>query len=168
MDTRRSDPERTGAAFVSDAVDIEAQTQPNGVELTLSAIWRFLDQGAIGFDNEDRRLPETEPIEFDSDGWAYLPAGAYKIRFNETVTVPHDRFAIARPRSSLLRMGVSCPSALWDSGFTGKGEGLLVVHNPFGARMRRNARLVQLVFFELEEPVKRPYDGGYQNTGLEG
>ncbi|MDQ3854871.1 MAG: deoxyuridine 5'-triphosphate nucleotidohydrolase [Chloroflexota bacterium] len=157
-----STAERTGAAFIEDAVDLETQTQPNGVELTLARIDRFAGSGTLAFDNSERQLPATEEVPFDSEGWVWLPPGAYKVGFNELVRVPADRFAIARPRSSLLRMGVSLPSALWDSGYNGRGEGLLVVHNPHGLRVRRNARLVQLVFFTLSAPVEHPYNGRYQ------
>lgn len=153
---------KTGAAFIEEAVDIEKQTQSNGVELTLRSIESFQDRGSIGFDNSDRELPATAPVAFDDQGWAKLEPGAYKIRFNEVVSVPTNRFAIARPRSSLLRMGVSCPSALWDSGYHGRGEGLLVVHNAHGLRIRRNARLVQLVFFALDTAAEKPYSGSYQ------
>lgn len=156
--------ERTGAAFVEGAIGLEAQTQPNGVELSLASIARFLGPGAIAFDNSERHLPEAEPVSFDEDGWMWLAPGPYRVRFNETVRVPLDRYAIARPRSSLLRMGASSPTALWDSGFNGVGEGLLVVHNPHGLRIRRGARLVQLVFFHLPAPVERPYNGQYQET----
>ncbi len=158
--------ERTGAAFVEDAVDLEVQTQPNGVELTLATVETFDGMGALAFDNDERVLPPTTRLPYDADGWIHLKLGAYKIRFNETVSVPVDRYAIARPRSSLLRMGASAPTALWDSGFIGKGEGLLVVHNPYGIRIRKDARLVQLVFVQLPEPVEKGYDGRYQRTGL--
>ena len=156
--------ERTGAAFVEDAVDLDAQTQSNGVELTLAGIERFTGAGRMAFDNAERELPPTEPVPFDEEGWATLEPGAYKIRYNEMVRIPLDRFAIARPRSSLLRMGASVPSALWDSGYNGRGEGLLVVHNPHGMRVRRDARLVQLVFFTLDAPVEKPYNGRYQEA----
>ncbi len=162
----QSKAERTGAAFVEDAIDLEAQTQSNGVELTLASVERFLGAGVLAFDNAERQLPPTEPLMFDEAGWLQLDPGSYKIGYNETVSVPHDRFAISRPRSSLLRMGASVPSALWDSGFTGKGEGLLVVYNAHGMRIRRAARVVQLVFFQLPEPVDEPYHGRYQGTGI--
>ena len=161
----QSREERTGAAFVEDAIDIDTQTQPNGVELTLESAARFLGPGALAFDNAERELPPTEPLPFDERGWLTLDPGAYKVRFNETVSVPLDRYAIARPRSSLLRMGTSVPSALWDSGFRGRGEALLVVHNPHGLRLRQGARLVQLVFFTLPAPVEQPYNGRYQEAG---
>ncbi|MDP9379760.1 MAG: deoxyuridine 5'-triphosphate nucleotidohydrolase [Chloroflexota bacterium] len=156
----------TGAAFIEGALDLEAQTQSNGVELTLATIERFLGAGALGFENADRRLPPTEALDFDADGWLRLDPGAYKVRYTETVNVPLDRFAIARPRSSLLRMGASMPTALWDSGFRGKGEGLLLVHNPHGMHLRRGARLIQLVFFQADGPSQKPYSGLYQGTGL--
>lgn len=165
--TPESHRENTGAAFIEDAPDLEAQTQSNGVELTVASVARFLGAGALAFDNAERELPPTEPLDFDADGWLDLAPGAYKIRFTETVHVPLDRFAIARPRSSLLRMGATAPSALWDSGFRGKGEGLLVVHNAHGLRLRRGARVIQLVFFQMPEPSQRPYCGAYQRTGLE-
>ena len=158
--------ERTGAAFVEDAVDLGVQTQPNGVELTLARAERFDGRGALAFDNAERELPPTTALPFDEGGWVCLEPGSYKVRFNETVSVPLDRYALARPRSSLLRMGVSLPTALWDSGFVGKGEGLLVVHNPHGLRLRRDARLIQLVFLQLADPVEDGYGGRYQRTGL--
>jgi dUTP pyrophosphatase len=158
--------ESTGAAYIEGAVDLAVQTQPNGVELTLATIERYLSSGALAFDNAERELPLTEAVAYDTDGWAALHAGPYKVRFNETVSVPPDRFAIARPRSSLLRMGASLGTALWDSGFRGKGEALLVVHNAHGLRLRRDARLVQLVFFTLPEAAERLYSGLYQGTGL--
>ncbi len=158
--------ESTGAAFIEDALDLEAQTQSNGVELTVASVARFLGAGTLAFDNAERELPPVAPLDFDADGWLHLAPGAYKIQFTETVHVPLDRFAIARPRSSLLRMGASAPSALWDSGFRGKGEGLLVVYNPHGLRLRQGARVVQLVFFRLPQVSERPYSGAYQGTGL--
>lgn len=161
----RSD-EITGAAFIEGALDLEAQTQSNGVELTLDVVESFAGGGALAFDNAERELPPTERLDYDGDGWLALPPGAYKVRYTETVTVPLDRFALARPRSSLLRMGASMPTALWDSGFRGKSEGLLVVHNPHGLRLHRGARLIQLVFFRTDAPSAKPYNGAYQNTGL--
>ena len=158
--------ELTGAAYIEDAPDLETQTQSNGVELTLAQLACFEGAGALAFDNSERVLPPTATVEFDAEGWVHLPPGAYKVRFTETVSVPLDRFAISRPRSSLLRMGASMPTALWDSGFRGKGEGLLVVHNPHGLRLRRGARLIQLVFFQTASPTGKPYAGVYQNAGL--
>jgi dUTP pyrophosphatase len=146
-------------AFV-DALSI----QPNGVDLSLDAIWRFREAGALGRDNADRHLPERESLSFDPEGWLQLEHGVYGIRYAERVDIPIDCGGLCFPRSSLLRMGVSVPTAVWDAGYGGRGEGLLSVSNPHGVRLQRGARIAQLVLFRLTAPTAA-YDGQYQGEG---
>jgi dUTP pyrophosphatase len=42
-----------------------------------------------------------------------------------------------------------------------------VVHNPNGIRLRKNARLMQLIFFRLEDDANKLYDGVYQGENME-
>jgi dUTP pyrophosphatase len=58
-------------------------------------------------------------------------------------------------------MGLSVPTAVWDAGYGGRGEGLLVVSNPHGVRLQRGARIAQLVLFQLSGPTTG-YAGRYQ------
>ncbi|MBI4777441.1 deoxyuridine 5'-triphosphate nucleotidohydrolase [Candidatus Desantisbacteria bacterium] len=143
-------------------LDTETQVQINGVELSLSTVETFIDYGTIGFHNQERILAGTNAIDQDSDGWFLLKQGQYKIIFNEIVNIPKDMMAIARPRSSLLRCGVSVETAVWDSGYSGRSEALLLVHNPYGFRVKKDARLIQLLFFRLPEMVNQGYTGIYQ------
>ncbi|HSD58595.1 MAG TPA: deoxyuridine 5'-triphosphate nucleotidohydrolase [Methanotrichaceae archaeon] len=147
-------------------IDPEAQTQMCGVELTLQRAERFISAGALAFDNIDRKLPETEAIEFDPSGWVDLGPGAYIVTFNEIVDIPKDMAALARPRSSLLRMGASLETALWDPGYRGRSQSLLVVYNPQGVRLKKNARLMQLVFVRLEKEAEKTYSGVYQGENI--
>ncbi len=103
-------------SLADNAVDIHSQLQVNGLELTVSTVATFEGPGRIGFSNDDRALPITKPIEWGDDGWLFLKKGSYKITFNEIVSIPTDVCAIGLPRSSLLRMGVSVHTAVWDSG----------------------------------------------------
>ncbi|HWQ18284.1 MAG TPA: deoxyuridine 5'-triphosphate nucleotidohydrolase, partial [Methanotrichaceae archaeon] len=135
--------------LVESMIDQQSQVQMCGVELTLQKIERFLSSGAVAFDNAERKLPNTDEINFDGSGWADLGPGAYLVTFNEIVSIPRDVAAMARPRSSLLRMGASLETALWDPGYRGRSQSLLVVHNPEGLRLKKNARLLQLVFLRL-------------------
>jgi len=73
---------------------------------------------------------------------------------------------LGRPRSSLNRCGVSIHSAVWDAGYSGRSQSLLVVYNPLGFRLHRNARLLQLVFFYTSGGVGKGYSGQYQNENL--
>lgn len=136
--------------------------QPNGVDLSLESVWRVLGRGSLGTSNADRLLPERESLAFDAAGWLELPTGGYGIRYAESVALPRDCGGLCFPRSSLLRMGAHVPTAVWDAGYTGRGEAWLEVANPHGIRLQRGARIVQLVVFRLSRPASSGYAGAYQ------
>lgn len=138
------------------------QIQPNGVELTLAEVGLWQGPGQLAFDNGARVIPETAPLAADGDGWWTLPPGGYAISFRETVNIPTDLCALARPRSSLLRMGAAVLTALWDSGYAGRSRALLAVYNPAGIRLRLETRMVQLVFLRVTAPPGQGYQGSYQ------
>jgi dUTP pyrophosphatase len=148
-----------------DAAAEQTHVQPNGIDLSLDAVWRFLTTGTLGVDNADRALPAREELAFAADGWLDLLPATYGIRYAEWVEVPVDCGGLCFPRSSLLRMGVSVPTAVWDAGYAGQGNGLLVVSSPHGARVQRGARIAQLVLFRLTEPASAAYAGQYQHEG---
>ncbi len=156
--------------LVEGMVDPEAQLQPNGVDLTVDSVARFAGPGTLARDNRDRRLPAVEELAFDEGEELFLPPGPYLIRFGETVNLPADCMAYARPRSSLLRSGVALHTAVWDAGYSGRGAALLVVYNPHGFRLQRHARVAQLVFHRLGRATAEGYQGAYQGegTGSEG
>jgi dUTP pyrophosphatase len=77
-----------------------------------------------------------------------------------------DVMALARPRSSLNRCGVSIHSAVWDAGYSGRSQSLLVVYNIHGFRLYRDARILQLVFFRLTGASKRSYNGRFQGENI--
>jgi dUTP diphosphatase len=141
---------------------VEAHIQPNGVDLSLDAIWGFGDAGALGRADTDRHLSARQELSFNVEGWIDLPAGTYGIRYAEPVEMPTDCGGLCFPRSSLLRMGLTIPTAVWDAGYGGRGEGLLIVGNPHGVRLQRGARIAQLVVFRLTGATAG-YTGRYQN-----
>jgi dUTP diphosphatase len=142
---------------------LAAALQPNGVDLSLDAVWRLTGRGSLGRSNADRELPPHEPLAFGADGWLELPSGAYGMRYSEWVELPSDCGGLCFPRSSLLRMGVHVPTAVWDAGYAGRGEGLLEVSNPHGVRLQQGARIVQLVVFRLSAAARSGYAGSYQH-----
>ncbi len=152
--------------LVEEMIDPKVQIQPNGIELTLSRIEIHEGSGAIAFDNSERKLPAVRSIDFDTEGWVHLAEGSYEIIFNEIVNIPKNLAAIAKPRSSLLRCGVTVETAVWDAGYSGRSESLLVVHNKKGFKIRKNARVLQLLFFRLDEEVRNGYSGIYQKENI--
>lgn len=149
-------------------IDRDAQLQPNGIDLTLTSVAAFRGPGTLAVDNRNRRLPEADDLPFDAAGGLTLAPGPYLIRLNETVNLPADCMAYARPRSSLLRSGVAVHTAVWDAGYAGRGVALLVVYNPAGFRVERDARIVQLVFHRLAAPTASGYRGAYHGEGTPG
>jgi dUTP pyrophosphatase len=154
--------------LVSDLGDMATQVQPHGIDLRLETVWRFASAGTVGHDGPGgaaRALSEREPVPYDAAGALRLAPGAYLVRFVEVVHLPTDVMALARPRSTLLRCGAALHTAVWDAGYVGRSEALLVVSNPHGLRLERGARLCQLVFFLLDAPGTA-YAGAYQHENL--
>ena len=122
--------------------------------------------GQIAVSNSERKVSELAPLEFDEDGFIELEPGIYSIVYNEIVHLPENVMALARPRSSLLRCGVTVGTAVWDAGYSGRSESLLTFHNPQGFRVQKDARVVQLVFFYLTGKTEG-YSGTYQYENID-
>jgi len=152
-------------SLVEGTVDVREQLQVNGLELTAGKIEAFDGPGQIGFSNDDRSLPATRPMPWGEDGWLFLEKGSYKVIFNEIVSIPRDVCAVGLPRSSLLRMGVSVHTAVWDAGYRGRSEALLVVYNEAGFNIKKGARVLQLIFLRLESG-QEGYKGRYMGENI--
>jgi dUTP pyrophosphatase len=146
--------------------DIQQQVQPNGIDLTLKEIALLSSSGSLGLSNESRALSSTSPLVFDGLGRIDLLPGCYLVTYNEVVNIPRNIIALATPRSSLLRCGVSIHSAVWDAGYSGRSQSLMVVYNPRGFRIYRNARIIQMVFFLLSREVAQGYQGIFQGENV--
>jgi dUTP pyrophosphatase len=147
--------------LVEGYVDLAVQLQTNGFDITLRAVAAFRSPGQLAFDNAERRLPEMLPLEFNRDGALHLTPGCYSLTYNEVVHLPKDVMALGLSRSSLLRCGASLHTAVWDAGYEGRSESLLVVSNAQGLLLKKNARVLQLVFFRLSGTTEG-YQGRYQ------
>ena len=149
-----------------------SQFQPCGIDITLKEVYRFKSPGVIDFDNKERKISDVEPIPFDggAEGAAggstadrvMLKPGAYKVIFNEYVRIPKNVAGLCLPRSSLLRCGVTLECAVWDPGYEGRSEALLVVRNEHGVNLKKNAKIGQMIFIRLAEDAKTLYSGQYK------
>lgn len=150
----------TRHGLVTNMINQAIQVSPNGVELTLQKVYNFKEAGTIDFSNEERHIPEYEEIPLH-DGHYTLKPNTYIVVYNETVRIPKNMIAIGRPRSSLLRSGVTIESAVWDAGYEGRSRGLLTVYNPHGFVVKPQARLLHLVFLRLQQETEA-YEGVFQ------
>jgi dUTP pyrophosphatase len=152
--------------LIESYINLAEQLQPNGFDLTLREIALLQSPGQIAVSNSQRLVSELAPLTFDGLGFVDLPAGIYSITYNEIVHLPKNVMALATPRSSLLRCGVTINTAVWDAGYSGRSQSLMVVYNTHGFHLQRNARIVQLVFFRLSKETEG-YQGTYQGENIE-
>lgn len=164
LTARINDPHRPLLTRMVSPVD---QVQPNGVDLTLAAVHRYVGSGRIALENSGRILPELEEV-VDDDGWFHLSRGPWHITYNEIVDLPEDLMALGRPRSSLGRSGATIHTAVWDAGYRGRSTSLLHVLNPAGFSVELNARVMQMVFVSLSAATTAGYSGAYQNENIQG
>jgi dUTP pyrophosphatase len=136
----------------------DEQVQPNGVDLTLGAVFEQVSPGRIEHDGKtvgDRR-------ELDGDGGYRLDPGGYVVRYAERVSIPEGHVGFLYPRSSLLRNSCMLDTAVWDAGYEGCGEGLLEVYHP--VELEAGARIAQLVLADAAH--EGVYEGSYQGENL--
>ncbi len=140
--------------MVAGCIDLASQLQPCGIDLTAKAIFSFTEGGSVDFDNSRRAIAgNLQPLPF-----GHLKPGVYKVLINEVVSIPLDVMALARTRSTLLRNGASVQTAVWDPGYSGRSECMLLVSNPHGITIHENAKILQLIFFTLDSET-RGYSG---------
>jgi len=152
--------------LIEGLINPEEQLQPNGVDLTLRQVAMLQSPGRIAASNSQRVVSSLSPLVFDGLGYIQLAPGIYSITYNEVVNLPQDVMALATPRSSLLRCGVTVHTAVWDAGYSGRSESLLVVYHPQGFQLQKNARIIQLVFFRLTDRTQG-YRGIYQKENTD-
>jgi len=148
-------------AYVAEHVEPlrASQVQPNGVDLTLDAVFEQVTPGRISREGKEigeRR--ELSPVE----GAFTLNPGGYVARYGEVVTIPEEHVGFILPRSSLMRNSCMLNTAVWDAGYSGRGEGLLQVHHEI--ELEAGARIAQLVLAEAEHAGV--YVGSYQGENV--
>lgn len=137
------------------------QIQPNGVDLTLGELYTQASAGAIR--GHTKEIGERTRLTPTPDSSVYeLDPGGYIVRYNETITIPDNHIGFIYPRSSLLRNSAMLNTAVWDAGYTGRGEGLLQLYSPI--TLEQDARIAQLVFATAEH--SGTYDGSYQQENI--
>ncbi|MEM0475481.1 MAG: deoxyuridine 5'-triphosphate nucleotidohydrolase [Candidatus Norongarragalinales archaeon] len=151
--------------LVSGALDLKHQLQPASIDLTVEKVFSLAEDGSLDFDNSERVIPKTTELPFDDSGWVTLAPGTYKIRFNEAVKLPADIAALTTSRSSLARCGCLVHVGWWDPGYEGRGEACLVVGGK-GLRLRRGAKVAQMIFIRMSEEASELYAGIHQKENL--
>jgi dUTP pyrophosphatase len=105
---------------------------------------------------------DDELISMESPHYV-LHKGAYVVRYNEKIRVPDDHVGFVIPRSRVIRTGNNLSTAVWDSGYEGRGEGGLHIHNT--CFLEKGMRIAQFVL--MRATVYQQYEGSHQEENIE-
>lgn len=113
-------------------------------------------------DSLEKRLPsDNEYIELDSKHYV-LTAGPHVVRYNEKISIPDKHVGFVWPRSRLIRNNNHLSSAVWDSGYEGRGEGGLHINTM--TFLEKDMRIGQFVMCRAS--TMQQYDGSHQGENL--
>jgi len=149
----------------------EERIQPNGVDLTISEVYRTQGEAAFygngDYDKPRRiKMQPRDPPGNTRSPYYKLVRGQYPIVYGEKIQIPEGYVGRVYPRSRLMRSGLHLTSALWDQGYEGVGEGLLRV--PISVERVHidvTVPIAQMVFIEAAEADA--YDGTHQRERVE-
>lgn len=152
------------------------QIQPNGVDLTIDRVMSHRGIAYIGDDEYAKPirkeaekfrndLSEDENINvIDSDEVYYLPPGGYVIVYNEEIIeIPEDHVGFVWPRSRFLRVSSHLTSAVWDTGYSGRGEGALITTQPM--YIGTDIRVGQMTFTRAQ--TYQSYEGQHDGERID-
>lgn len=114
-------------------------------------------------------VDSISPSEYDDDELVsmeephyVLHRGSYVVRYNEIIEVPDDHVGFVIPRSRLIRCGQNLSTAVWDSGYRGRGEGGLHINDT--CFLEKGMGIAQFVL--MRATVYEQYGGTHQGENL--
>lgn len=92
-----------------------------------------------------------------------LHRGSYVVKYNEIIEVPDDHVGFVIPRSRVIRSGQNLSTAVWDSGYRGRGEGGLHINDT--CFLEKGMGIAQFVL--MRATVYEQYDGSHQGENVD-
>lgn len=143
--------------LIQDYIHLDTQLRENNFDLTISKIKEIKGKGQIDFSNNERTIPDTNPLQprkknkEDKYGWWILPPGNYIGITNETINLPEKTIAIQQPRLSLVNSGVDSSTRIYTGKDEVKPQFYFTVMNKEGLEIKENARILGIYFLKAKE-----------------
>jgi len=117
----------------------------------------------------DGVMQSVDPNQYNEEDMIYmdkpyytLREGPYVVQYNEKISVPEDAVGFVLPRSRLIRSNNMLSTAVWDAGFSGRGEGGLDINKL--TFLEQGMRLG--VFVLADATTNKEYDGSHQGENV--
>lgn len=134
-----------------------------GFDLRLGEIYEIVgDSGFLG--EKERKTPEVKKIAaYGTDGTYVLSPGEYVVVSTiEKFNLPRNIAVVFRPRSTLIRSGVTLYTAAASPGYRGQLQFGMVNNGPKPFEIELGARIVHALFFKTGK-IHSAYRGQWQN-----
>lgn len=140
-----------------------------GVDLSCKTFYTIEGAGKVTLGKTF--VPDYKEVELNSEGYFFLTPGTYIVETNEGCQFGPNDTGYVIQRSSLNRCGVTLLACVFDPGFTTQSGNevksftmRVIVENPNGIYIEKNARVGQMIIFENENCDL--YSGQFQNGSL--
>lgn len=136
-----------------------AQIQPASVDIRLGNTFSIVEDSSSGIITMQNAI-KYKTIQ--SDTYLLLPGQFVLASTIEYLELPNNLTSFVEGRSSLGRMGLFIQNAGWvDPGFKGEITLELFNANRCAIELKTGRRIGQLVFAEMDNETKNPYQGKY-------
>ncbi len=138
--------------------------QPNGIDISIKRLFKLNGEARFTQEAKNRKFPGLTEIKTENDYWQLDP-GSYLVEVAEEIIIPQDAIGFVAPRSTLIRMGATVFSGIWDKGFQGVGDnhGRILLQTSLPFSLHFSVAIAQMIFISAvnDETV---YQGNYQPT----
>ncbi|MFX1515590.1 MAG: hypothetical protein ACFFC6_04715 [Promethearchaeota archaeon] len=140
----------------------QGDVQPNGIDISIGRLFRLSGTVKLSSKKEDRQYPEMQELKPLNNYW-HLNPGTYLVEVTEEIVIPNDAIGYVAPRSTLLRMGATVYSGIWDKGFQGVGDnhGRILLQSSLSFQIQISVAIAQMIFISAVDD-KTVYQGTYQ------
>jgi len=127
------------------------------VDLTLGRLFKIKRGGWVDFGGSEWQEASVNPVPTvkmhpqDVYGWWELSPDLYLCQFNETLRLGEKQIGFLQPHPRLVQSGATLGSR-WVKSIDDSLRVILLIPRA-GIRLKENARIAQLLVWELEEPA---------------
>lgn len=157
--------------FVSEYIEMikgnlpSEAVQPNGVDLSVDKMYRI--EGTPRLTNDDYSKGKRVEVETEEDDqgeyYGLSQDESYVVVYGEKIEIPQNHIGLVLPRSRMMRCGVDVQTAVWDSGYEGRGEG--GIDTSTDVNISTDMRIAQMIYVSTES-LDEHYDGSHQSERL--
>ncbi|MFW9904264.1 MAG: hypothetical protein ACFFFH_08040 [Candidatus Thorarchaeota archaeon] len=140
----------------------QGDVQPNGIDISIGRLFQLSGTVKLISKKELRKYPELLELKPLNDFW-HLDPNFYLVEVAEEIIIPNDAIGYVAPRSTLLRMGATVFSGIWDKGFQGIGDnhGRILLQTSLPFQIHTSAAIAQMIFISAVDDMT-VYQGNYQ------